>query len=536
MAVREYIGARYIPLFADPLEWDINTEYEPLTVVKNQGNSYVSRQAVPEGIQLDNIDYWVKWADYNAQLQTYINQVEAFDGRIDALEDGLPVADFDSDHTVSDALSAINDLLPAASFDSVNTVDARFDALEDLLPAASFDSVNTVDARFDALEDLLPAASFDSINTVDARFDAIETNGWVTTDRIADDSVTRGKLADNVVLIGDSWGAGWTPDGNVTSWITHVTNYLEDLGITVYSHSEGGIGIVTNGGWIPVIQTLAGTMTQKQRESVGTLLIGAGWNDNGHTLTSDYVTPINDLCTAVETYFPNADFIYDWIGNGLATNASSAAGASRMGNAFAAASAANEYTNKMRLVYGLETLMSTAYFASDGYHPNTAGSQWLAKHVIGTLRGINVFVPQTGGVINLNSTGTTSDLKIVINNTNGTQYTNSHSKNSYTGYISGNCTWTTAIAKTFNKSNISFDNVSGEGCNLIMAPWSFESAFVVMITDHGEANYGNYRTIPMLVHCYRSQTGFAVGLYANATNGNGTNYLSGNVKQLQAQL
>lgn len=96
MAVREYIGARYIPIFADPIEWDITSEYESLTVVKNLGNSYVSKQAVPAGIALNNSDYWILWADYNAQLQTYINQVNAFDGRIDALEDALPIADFSS--------------------------------------------------------------------------------------------------------------------------------------------------------------------------------------------------------------------------------------------------------------------------------------------------------------------------------------------------------------------------------------------------------------------------------------------------------
>ena len=52
MSVREYIGARYIPLFSDPIEWDNTHSYEPLTVVINQGNSYVSKQFVPIGAEL----------------------------------------------------------------------------------------------------------------------------------------------------------------------------------------------------------------------------------------------------------------------------------------------------------------------------------------------------------------------------------------------------------------------------------------------------------------------------------------------------
>lgn len=139
MSVREYIGARYVPLFADPIQWDPTLVYEPLTVVTNLGASYVSRRMVPEGIQLDNTDYWVLWADYNAQLQHYIDEVNAFDGRIDALEDALPIADFSS----------------------VNTIDARFDAIE------ADDWVTTT-----------------RIN-----------DGAVTSDKIADGAITMDKLA-----------------------------------------------------------------------------------------------------------------------------------------------------------------------------------------------------------------------------------------------------------------------------------------------------------------------------------------------------
>ena len=89
MSVREYIGARYIPLFADPIEWGSTTAYEPLTVVKNQGNSYISRQYVPEGVALTNENYWILWADFNAQLEQYRREVQQVDGRITANADAI---------------------------------------------------------------------------------------------------------------------------------------------------------------------------------------------------------------------------------------------------------------------------------------------------------------------------------------------------------------------------------------------------------------------------------------------------------------
>lgn len=82
--VRQYVGARYVPLFADPLEWSDTIGYEPLTVVLHEGNSYTSRQSVPVGIDIDNTAYWAETGNYNAQVEAYRQEVLAFDGRITA--------------------------------------------------------------------------------------------------------------------------------------------------------------------------------------------------------------------------------------------------------------------------------------------------------------------------------------------------------------------------------------------------------------------------------------------------------------------
>jgi hypothetical protein len=82
MAVREYVGARYVPLFADPLQWSDTRTYEPLTIVVNQGNSYTSRQFVPTGIDISNDDFWALTGNYNAQVEQYRQEVLKFDGRI----------------------------------------------------------------------------------------------------------------------------------------------------------------------------------------------------------------------------------------------------------------------------------------------------------------------------------------------------------------------------------------------------------------------------------------------------------------------
>ena len=68
-----YIGARYVPIFADPVEWDDKREYEPLTIVIHNGDCYTSKCYVPKGAQLPpypegQTKYWVKTSDYNGQF------------------------------------------------------------------------------------------------------------------------------------------------------------------------------------------------------------------------------------------------------------------------------------------------------------------------------------------------------------------------------------------------------------------------------------------------------------------------------------
>ena len=68
-----YIGERYVPIFADPVEWDNEREYEPLTIVIHDGSCYTSKCYVPKGAQLPpypegQTKYWVKTSDYNYQF------------------------------------------------------------------------------------------------------------------------------------------------------------------------------------------------------------------------------------------------------------------------------------------------------------------------------------------------------------------------------------------------------------------------------------------------------------------------------------
>ncbi len=108
MAVTQYIGSRYVPIFADPAEWSSAKEYEPLTIVLHDGNSFTSKQFVPVGIDITNESYWAETGNFNAQVEQYRDEVRSFDARI--TENASHISDLQGD------LNELADVLPQDSF------------------------------------------------------------------------------------------------------------------------------------------------------------------------------------------------------------------------------------------------------------------------------------------------------------------------------------------------------------------------------------------------------------------------------------
>ena len=124
MAVTQYIGARYVPMLADPLEWSSANAYEPLTIVTYQGDSYTSRQMVPVGVPITNETFWVCTGNYNAQIEVYRQEVARIAGQLEAIETTAGTA-------ASDAQAALAKI--GSGFDSTDTVRAAVDAINTII-------------------------------------------------------------------------------------------------------------------------------------------------------------------------------------------------------------------------------------------------------------------------------------------------------------------------------------------------------------------------------------------------------------------
>ena len=100
MANRQYVGARYVPKFADPVDWNGTLSYEALTIVTHLGNSFTSKKPVPAGVDIGNAEYWVNTGNYNEQVATYQQQVVNVAEIVTNMKSKLPVADMSNIITV----------------------------------------------------------------------------------------------------------------------------------------------------------------------------------------------------------------------------------------------------------------------------------------------------------------------------------------------------------------------------------------------------------------------------------------------------
>lgn len=85
MAVRQYIGARYVPLYVG--DWDATRNYEPLSIVTDaNGNSFTSLKDVPAGTQLTNRNYWIQTSSFSGAVDQLTRRVNSIENDLDGVE------------------------------------------------------------------------------------------------------------------------------------------------------------------------------------------------------------------------------------------------------------------------------------------------------------------------------------------------------------------------------------------------------------------------------------------------------------------
>ena len=311
--VREWIGPRIIPVFADEVQWSDESNYEPLMMVQNQGETFMSRQYVPAGAPLPNVengqestDYWVHMSNWNAQVEAYREEV---------MEYAQTVLGFSSD------ISDLQDALPIAEFDSVNTVKAAIDAINTAITAITANDWVTT-ARIADSNVTTGKINDAAITTNKIADDAVTTNkiadGAITSDKIASNAITSSAMPNEyAIAIGNSWIApsNQSDPGYGDEVVAFMNSYY---GYPLKVYGRGSAGWMTAGQQTG--ETIAAAIDEAIEDNENEtrvcthIFLLEMQNDQSYfsagTIPQGYVQIINNNVAKLQTAFPNAKFHY----------------------------------------------------------------------------------------------------------------------------------------------------------------------------------------------------------------------------------
>lgn len=372
MAVTQYIGARYVPLFADPIEWDNTRTYEPLTIVYSGGNSYTSRQFVPAGIPIDNESYWALTGNYNAQIEQYRTEVAQYDGRIEKNSADIAKNAEDIAAEVARATEAERTKAPNnhASRDTTygigNTVNYGHVKLSD-----DTDSTNGANDGIAATPNMVNMLVQDVQSKLTAQ---LKTK--------ADIKEFAGK---KLVTIGDSIMLGTGTTANDTKSIHAQIAAMLDM--TVYNYAENNAGFTTDGSGSRRAKYLVQLQAAKAEvPDADVIVISGGVNDA--TQNNDVYRAALEAFQYARNNFPNAKIFTAPFQYGACQGKNTIANGNDKRNlrTITNITRAALETNIPIISHCWEMMVGQPNLLSDEVHPNDEGARLqAAKIVMGML-------------------------------------------------------------------------------------------------------------------------------------------------------
>ena len=212
--------------------------------------------------------------------------------------------------------------------------------------------------------------------------DKIEDLRTLITNKITDINNIK---SEKYIFIGDSYGEGYTPDGNVTSWIDYTKQLMHLSSENCYSYAVGGYGFTTTG-FQELINRAVSEIQEKQQ--IKYIVVGGGYNDSwNYSAIASNMKLFFDTCYA---NFPNAKVIiapFGWCVEGLTTDVHITQTFSNLIH-MVLEYQRNAVINGGSYIDGIYSVLhKNEFFSSDYVHPNRNGQHSIGLAVANYLMG-----------------------------------------------------------------------------------------------------------------------------------------------------
>ena len=189
----------------------------------------------------------------------------------------------------------------------------------------------------------------------------------------------------NLIIFGDSFTQGWTPDGTVTSWGELLVKMLGDMVSQSDVYGEGGCGFSHSSA------STGRTFLQawnNHRSSISwlskatTVIVMGGINDSDQEY-GDVVSGLKSLIDRIRVDCPYAKIIYMF-------NPAISVYEPNIIRACYRAYSSGEVSGFLKINSWWWVLLENTLFASDYLHPTLNGQKQIAQNVYNSLFGLNV--------------------------------------------------------------------------------------------------------------------------------------------------
>lgn len=302
--------------WASPIFWDISRNYEKNKIVidKNTNYGYVSIKPVPSGVPISNKEYW-------NEIFSFVNSV------IDVSYENNKI-----------------------TFLTQNVTETSDDYVTVL---------NVLGHDFKIKDNEL-WSSFDNL-----------TNSFNNYKDKTDKRLDKLERRKRVILIGDSYSEGYTPDGNVTSWSDMIVSSLPN--IDFINLRLGGSGFVNETTFLQQLQNA----NIPSHDTIDEIYVIGGYNDIYYTVgvIESAIKTFSDYTTI---NYMNAKVYIGFCGNYVKDSSNF----SKLGSVYYAYKNSCLYSANLNYVDNLQyTLLNSTYFSSDGFHPNLEGQKVLSGYM-----------------------------------------------------------------------------------------------------------------------------------------------------------
>ena len=359
MAVKQYIGARYVPLMDGT--YNPNKEYEPLTTVSYGQATYTSRKKVPAGVLPTDSEYWMfipSGSQAVAELEEWKTQtVDPF-----------------MQQTTSDVSGLQSDVSGLQS--DVSGLQSGVSGLQS--------DVSGLQSDVSGL-----GGSVDNINSEITRLHAKDVDLQNQINNIQPVANTERKY----VFIGDSYGAGLLSTGGVVTGYPELVKQYMGLtsGVNYFNNSKNGAGFINNPTFESLLIELEGNMTSSvDRNTITDVIVCGGWNDSESAGTQIWNAG-NAFVSRCKTLFPKAIVHVGMIAYCTSPTAALRARTLRLKHVAYNYNYIKNASTILNINYRLASIYGAIETSGNNNHPSQLGQELIAEGIISHLYGGDVY-------------------------------------------------------------------------------------------------------------------------------------------------